>query len=515
MNSEGQLTLSQIVSAILRHKIKALVVASLVMLMVMVLFVIWPREYGSEGRLYVQRGGNNSGISPIVTNSGVMVQDSHENEIRSVMEIIKSRAVAERVVDTVGVEAILESPFDGIIPSLSLPSFLRRSSGASPQGMTPEEVDRAKRREVAVSQFHDNLSVYNEKQTSVISVYIKGNSPQLATQMVQEIFDETRKIYLSVHSVKESTEFFKTQVIASEASFAKALHEQEKFRNDHKFLSVGSARNTLDNIISELEQQVIAAEVDLESSEKSVAKLGELLKGTEPQIAVPTSGVEKKSYEEAQAQLFQAEASLDELIAQLSLNHPRVKQQQQTIEKLRRRAGGLSKEHVESALKMNPVFEELKVEMARAEANYVAAQARLQSLNEKYKAHSARLESMNNHEVVAQQLANKVETARQEWELFKNKGIEAMATGKLDESPLSSVVVVQSPNWVLKPVSPKASIFLPLGAILSVLAGLAVALFLERNHLSASLNEGDVEQILGMPVLVTLPRVYSSRNMVS
>ena len=90
-----------------------------------------------------------------------------------------------------------------------------------------------------------------------------------------------------------------------------------------------------------------------------------------------------------------------------------------------------------------------------------------------------------------------------------------MASGKLNESQLSSVVVIQAPNWVVKPISPRASMFLPLGAVMGVLAGLGIALFFERNHLSASLNEGEVEQILEMPVLVTLPRVYSSRNMVN
>ena len=98
MSANAQLTLSQILSAIFRHKLKSLLVFTLVMVMVTALFVIWPRKYGSEGRLYVQRGGSSQGVSPIVTNSGVMVQDSHETEIRSVMEIIKSRAVAETVV---------------------------------------------------------------------------------------------------------------------------------------------------------------------------------------------------------------------------------------------------------------------------------------------------------------------------------------------------------------------------------------------------------------------------------
>lgn len=159
-NSAAQLTLAQIISAILRHKMKVLMVFMLVMLLIVAMFVIWPRQYGSEGRIYVQRGGNTSGISPIAANSGVTVQDSHENEIRSVVEIIKSRAAVEAVVDEVGVEPILESPFSNLIPSLALPDFLKRGSGKSIDGITAEEFKRLKRREAAIEKLfkkHDCL----------------------------------------------------------------------------------------------------------------------------------------------------------------------------------------------------------------------------------------------------------------------------------------------------------------------------------------------------------------------
>ena len=54
-----------------------------------------------------------------------------------------------------------------------------------------------------------------------------------------------------------------------------------------------------------------------------------------------------------------------------------------------------------------------------------------------------------------------------------------------------------------------------MGFLCGLLAALGASLFLDRNHLSATLNESDVEQALDLPVLVTLPRVYSSRHMVN
>lgn len=515
MSANAPLTLTQILSAIFRHKFKSVLVFVLVMLMVLAMFVIWPRKYGSEGRLYVQRGGNSQGISPIVTNSGVMVQDSHETEIRSVMEIIKSRAVAEKVVDEIGTEEILKSPFDDLIPEISLPSFLK-SSSAGVKGISREDYDKLKRRELAVQKLHKSLIVYAEKQTSVISVYAKGSSPELAKRLVQSVFDETRRIYTSVHSVKGSTEFFELQVKHAEDRFTASLKAQEAFRNEQGIMSVSAARGTLDTIVSQLEQQIITAEVEAESAMKKAESLSQDFKTVKQSVAVPTEGVEDESFERAQELLFNAEDQLAALRLQLSKDHPRVKQQEERLRVLRVSTAALKQSsRVESEMQLNPTYEVIKLALSTAEADLEGAKARLKSLNLKYATQSKRQKEMNALEVRSQQLSNNVNTARQEWELFKNKGIEAMASGKLDESQLSSVVVIQAPNWVVKPISPKASMFLPLGAVMGVMAGLGVALFFERNHLSASLNEGEVEQILEMPVLVTLPRVYSSRNMVN
>ena len=514
-NSAAQLTLTQIISAILRHKMKVLMVFMLVMVFIVALFVIWPRQYASEGRIYVQRGGNTSGISPIAANSGVTVQDSHESEIRSVVQIVSSRASVEAVVDEVGVEAILESPFDHLIPSLSIPAFLKGGSKKTLGGISSEEFKRLKRREAAIEKLSRNMVVYSEKQTSVISVYIKGSSPQLAQQLVQRIFDETQRIYNSSHTTEGSTVFFEKQVVLAEERYQDALKEQESFRNENGFLSIGEARSTLEKIVSELEQNMISAEVELEASSMKVTQLRSTLAATQKQIPMATSGVERKSFEDAQSDLFRAEDELAQSITQLSIDHPRVQQNKKRLEVMRLRAKNLRTDRVESQMQANPVHESLNIELAKALADQASSKARLVALRDSYAVQNKRISKMNANEVEAMKLSDRIGTAHLEWELFKDKGIEAMAKKELDDSKISSIVIVQAPSIVVKPISPKASMFLPLGALMGVLTGLAVALFFERNHLSASLNEGEVEQILEMPVLVTLPRVYSSRNMVN
>ena len=93
--NNSPLTMAQIYGALKRHKGKAFMAWVLVMLFVIAAFMVWPRKYGSQGRLQVQMGRNNTGISPSTSSSSISIQDTRETEIRSVVEIIKSRAVLE------------------------------------------------------------------------------------------------------------------------------------------------------------------------------------------------------------------------------------------------------------------------------------------------------------------------------------------------------------------------------------------------------------------------------------
>ena len=103
MNSTP-LTIGQILSALKRHKFKSFLAWLIVFSAVIVMFLLWPRKFGSEGRLYIQLGRNNTTLTPTSGTGSVSIQDTRETEIRSVLEIIKSRAVLEAAVKDLGAE---------------------------------------------------------------------------------------------------------------------------------------------------------------------------------------------------------------------------------------------------------------------------------------------------------------------------------------------------------------------------------------------------------------------------
>jgi len=217
MNSTP-ITLSQIFGAVMRQKAKGLLAFLTVSTLVMGLFLVLPKSYASEGKLHVQMTRTETNLSPVVNSNGrgmgISIQDTRETEIKSVEEILKSRAVSEAVVKKIGAEKILDSTMANFLPSLSVPSFLK--FGKNKGDMDPEEYDRLKEIELATNMVLKSLSVHNTKKTSVISVYVKANSPRMAQEIVNEIINETRIVHQKMHGVTGSSAFFGEKIKEAE-----------------------------------------------------------------------------------------------------------------------------------------------------------------------------------------------------------------------------------------------------------------------------------------------------------
>ena len=508
----NQLTVAQILGAIQRHRFKALLAWALVMLCVVVLYVVWPRQYSSEGRLYVKMDRNNQSVVPSSSGSQVAIQDTRETEIRSVIEIIRSHAVLDAVVDDVGAEKILDSGLTDMLPSLS---FLKSPFGDTKGDMSAKEYKRLRKRELAAKDIMENMDVYNEKKSSVLVVTVRASSPELAQEIVQRVFENTRKIHTRIHNVSSSVGFYDEQFIAQEEALKESVAELAKFRNKLGVMSVGAARESLQNVISTLDIGLVNADVNLAESKDRVNKLKEMMATTPGKIAMPREGVEVLSTEDSLTELFKLKQELEGLRQQYTNKNSKVQRVEKMVIALERQTNGMKRNRTESVSEPNPVYQALETSYLEARAKMAGDRARLAGLKQEKIGASKRLAKLNDAEVLSNEKLRKIAIAEEYLSIYTRPRGESKAMGALDASNISDVKVAQFPTLTLKHVNPKASLVLPMGFVCGLLAALGTSLFFDRNHLSATLNESEVEQVLDLPVLVTLPRVYSSRNMVN
>jgi uncharacterized protein involved in exopolysaccharide biosynthesis len=516
MKTDQPLSLSQIMAAILRHKVRASATFVVVMIVVVFAFLVWPRKYYSEGRLYVQLGRTNTSLDPVPGGNSVSIQDTRETEILSVVELLKSRAVVESVVDDVGAEQILASPLDKYFDfGLKLPKIGGSTAGDAADEFTAEEYQRLKNRERAVKKLQSDLVIYAEKKTPVICIDCSASNSQLAQRIVDSIMQNMKEKHLGVHAISGSTKFFMAEYERQEKVLDDAVQRLEEFRNENSFLSIEGATATLQQVIDRLAQSLMDAEADVAQSKERVRQIQEEMAQIEPTIHVPTKGVEKLSYEESYAEYFRLQGEAEQLKSTLTANHPRIVAVETQMRQLADQLKQMSQERTESVTEVNPIYEAIKIDLVRAVASQKSDEARLEQLRKQRQDSLADLQDLNKKIVIADRHQREVDVARRYLDIYIQKRGEATVMNQLDEERISDIVVAQDASLILKAASPRGSVFLPLGAIFAALCGIAVALLAERDMFRAAPQDELVEQVSEIPVLINLPRVPSRRYSLS
>ena len=139
-----------------------------------------PRTYYSEAKLKVNPGNTLDPTS--TTGQTVAYFEPRENEINSVMEVLRSRNVTDGVVQLLGPAAILHG---GAIPEISNARV----------SLTPAAT-RNSAHQQSVAMLEASMQIFSPKRSNVIVLRCEAPSPQLA----QAINAAYLAVYRHVHS---------------------------------------------------------------------------------------------------------------------------------------------------------------------------------------------------------------------------------------------------------------------------------------------------------------------------
>ncbi len=512
-SSQRTISLGQLFQAANNHKLPGIVTLIAVFGMVVAVWVLLPRKYGSEGRLFVQIGRANLGLNNAPDDSrGISIQDTRETEILSVAELIKSYDLLGAVVDEIGSARILANSW--MFPDID--GLRRRFTGGPASGdslgeYSSAEYDRLRTRERAIELLEREIDVWSEKKTSVISVYCTAATPPLAQQVVDLVMEKAREKHVAIHSASRSRNFFDRELERQQEELASAEKALAEFRTGHKILSIEQARNILDGVIEKLENQRVDVDVDLDQSLARIGELSEQLRQVSKQLEMPTRGLQSESTEGAHIRLYERIGEKARLRAKYSSEHPKISEIDAEIEALQTEIAALPIVREESALVQNPVYEQLKVELALEESRARSLEGRRDEVETKYGGAMEELTRLNGLELQSAALQRAIDVASQEFSIYARKRGEARVVDQLDQHSISDVVIAQPASLVLKRQSPKGSVMLPIGFAFAGFAALFVTLLADRKNLSGLSTPEEVEEALQIPVLVSIPRVHSSR----
>ncbi|MEQ1770354.1 MAG: GumC family protein [Devosia sp.] len=246
------------------------------------------------------------------TGSGITIDAMMSSQI----ELVKSRDTLLAVIDQLKLRDVSEFGGAGFNPVNSVLAIL----GRAPSNKSLDET--------ALQNLNDKLTVIRERDSAVISIYVRAQDPQLAATIANAIAAEhvKRRAGQSLADTAEATEWLSRQIDDLTAKVRDADTKVANFRVENDIFSGGGTNGTSlsDQQLSDIAKQVTDAQARKSTAQQRADLIRQLLKAGQPIDAIPDVSASL-----VVQQLTQTKATLQGDLAQRSAtllpSHPTIK----------------------------------------------------------------------------------------------------------------------------------------------------------------------------------------------
>lgn len=476
-----------------RHRRKSMVVFWGAVAIVIAVTIFLPRKYSSEARLFVRLGRESVALDPTATmGKTIDVDTTRAGEIRSVLDVLKSRILVERVVDKLGPEHVLGGTGnDGVLraclrPLLGLPKLTTR--------------------EKAITDVRDRIDVEVHKDSSVLSVTCRSGSPRRAQEIVATLVDVFLEEHARLHRTEKSHDFFARQTELVKQELATATQRLREAKNSAAVGSITGRQKTLESEFHETETERLRTEHALAAAAERVASLRRALATLPEELVVheQVNGLANAGADYMRQQLYELEIRERELRSKFTDDDPQVIVVREQLDAARRIFDSQEQSRTQSVRTTNPVRQDLQLSLFRELTQVDALQAKLLVLGRQHAALRNRIEELNQHEVAVAQLERQATELESNYKTYLAKLEQSRIDQALLGEQITNVNLVQPASLSDNPISPQVKLTLLLGLLMAGAGAVGTAFVAEYLDYSLSTPE-DAEAALQIPILAALP----------
>ena len=458
-----------------------------------------PSQYEASARLFVD---TQSVLKPLM--QGLAVQPNIEQQVGVLSRTLLSRPNMEKLVRMADLDA-----------------------GVDGQAARDALIDRVVKAVVLTGSPKENL----------YQILYRDRDPGQAERVVESLLSIFVESGLGNkrRDTEKAQQFLHTQIRDYEDKLAQAERRLKEFKLRH-LESIGQNGDSIASMVA-VGAQVDQARTELRAAEEGRDALRRQLEGEAP-VFLPEPAVTSVRTEDGATEfderLDALRKNLDELLRRYTERHPDVastrriiadleQQREAKLEERRRRQqeSGQSAQ-APAAVDRNPVYQQLKVSLADAEAQVAALRARLGEFQARYTAlHStARLKPQLEEDLA--QLNRDYLVHKANYEGLVARRESAVLTGELDQSAgVADFRIIDPPRVSPQPVAPDRHMLLGLVLALSlgggVIASLVASQMLPTFSTTKSLQQVTQRPVLGLVSFQTTGaqlRAWRKRNYV-
>ncbi len=512
-----------------RHKWKMTLFFFGVLGVVIVGTLCRPEIYRSEAQLLVRLGRESVTLDPTATTGQIVgISQSRESEINAELEILKSRELAEKVVDAIGIDAFHIGP--GKEPSRSdknltvgwtgykvvrdIKSQLR-GAARKLQGLRADVdmVEQASNREKTVLGVLRGLEIKAVNKSSIISVSYEAKSPKLAQEVITKLIGLYLEKHIAVYQTPGSHQFFLQQSDHLRSKLETYENELRNLKDETGVSSLEDQRLVMLNRIGDLEQQTGAAEAELTASEAKVQALQTTLTSIpEVQVTQETTGFPDYAADLMRAKLYELQLKEQDLASkfaegsqQMQMARREVAEAKALLDKETTKAG-----RTEVTRGVNSVHQQVQSALFTEQTALSSLQAKVENLMGQLAKARAGLKTVNDAELGITRLKREISVQETNYRRYSENLEQARIDHALEGEKISNIGVVQAATLPLKPVGSGRLLDMALGLFMGTIGAIGLALFSEYIDHSIKTPE-EAERILQLPTLASIPRVRANK----
>ncbi|MCA9191950.1 MAG: GumC family protein [Planctomycetales bacterium] len=480
MNVEKQreVLIIDVLNAMRKHWKLMLVFMTVYMLMVVGIAIVLPRKYESTGKLFVRLGRGGVTLDPTATTSEtIMIQESRESEINSIIDVLESRRVLESVVAEIGPERILSTK--SLFAKLPIP---RLSSFIGTSGTDGDDIDYGSllTTNEAIEKLYDNLAVRTPRKAATISVTVESESPKLSRDIVDVLMSTYLDQHVKARQTNGSYRFFQEQYNAQNEKVQACTQRVADFKNRTGIISIGDSQVALREHQSSIEREIVDAQTRLEAAESRFRRTQELILTLPQNVALETmTGVANQATDLMRDRLYELEIAERNLANRFTDDHPQLIAIRQQLEEARRLMAGEINERTQTKQTLNENVLALQLDGLNAQADVAASQAEVDYLKQQLEGIRDRVQRLNSQAVELAMLERELHESEASQAIYAEKLEEARINQALDNERISNVDIIQPATFQVKYVSPSYLLILIGGIASAFLGAIGIAYFKE------------------------------------
>lgn len=357
-----------------------------------------------------------------------------------------------------------------------------------------------------MAAFLDNLKLEAVKKSNIILVRFSHEDPAIAALAVNRLADSYLERHVEVHKRSNSSEFFMQQAEFLKSKIAQTEQAIMALKKESSIISLRDQQ-------SQLLRQHGELRADLNQSLSLEAQIGRRMRELRQQLAATPATIPQRTEEEVnnqlintlQARLVELELREKELLNKYREDSRLVVNVREEIAVVRRKLNEQENRlYGRSMTGINPAHQRIQEDLLKSEADLRAVQAKIQKLKEQIADLQQELDRFNPIEVELDRLAEQLEVDRKNHRLYLTKYEESRISSAMDSEKITNVSLVERAKPPLQPSSTNRLVVFLAGAAVALLVSLGAAVFLEllSDHIE---RPEDLERILGMPVLTSIP----------